>query len=160
MALTLADYREAVRSYTKDFSDLNRLLKFEEENANNFIDLYINMALGFLNMMPPPCISYDIGSFPMPSLLVHQAVIESLISNNIVQERNNLTYNNGGVVVKISDGDRYLKIIQVLYRTTELEINAFKTWKVNINIQNGWGASGSPYATIFGQLPIKPNSIL
>ena len=115
---------------------MNRLLKFTQENVDDELDLYINMALGFLNSIPPPVTTFTYATFPIPQLLLHQAAIECLISNGIVAARNDLTYNNGGVTVKISDGDRYLKHLQILYqhkwriRRSELSIcmAAWERW--------------------------------
>jgi hypothetical protein len=153
-------YVNALKDFIKDYPELNRLLKFHEENKGNLLGLYLNMALGFLNSIPPLIASFDFSTFPIPSLLIHQGAIESLISNGICQARNDLTYNNGGITVKISDKERYLQIIQILSRVTDMEINNFKQLKVAYNIDNGWGGISSPYAVIFGNLPIKPSSIL
>jgi hypothetical protein len=158
--LTEADYISALRDFIKDYAELNRLLKFREENKGNLISLYLNMALGFLNSIPPLIASFDFSTFPIPSLLLHQSAIEALISNGICQARNDLTYNNGGITVKISDKERYLQFIQLLTRIADSEINNFKQMKVSINIDNAWGGVSSPYNTIHGNLPIKPNSIL
>ena len=149
-----------MRDFIKDKEPLNRLLKFIEENTDDELDLYINMALGFLNFIPPYLNGVSITNFPMPSLLIHQATIECLISNSIVQARNDLTYNNGGVTVKISDGDRYLRMLQQLYRMTDLEIAAYKQLKIQININGGWGGVYSPYASLHGSAEtLNPNSI-
>lgn len=158
--LTEADYIAGLRDFIKDYAELNRLLKFREENKGNLISLYLNMAIGFLNAIPPLVVSFDFSTFPIPSLLIHQGAIEALISNGICQARNDLTYNNGGITVKISDKERYLQFIQLLTKMTDQEINNFKQMKVSINIDNAWGGVSSPYNTIHGNLPIKPNSIL
>ena len=160
MPLNEATYINALKDFMKDFPELNRLLKFREENKGNLLGLYLNMAMGFLNSIPPFIASFDFSTFPIPSLLIHQAAIEALISNGILQSRNDLTYNNGGITVKISDKERYLPMIQVLTRMADMEINNFKQLKVSINIDSCWGGVGSPYAIIFGNLPIRPNSIL
>lgn len=159
--MDLDAYRNALRNYIKDHTILNRLLKFVEENTADEIDMYIHMALGFLNSIPPPIGNYALETFPTPALLIHQAVIECLISNSIVMARNDLTYNNGGVTVKISDGDRYLKMLQILYRMTDQEISAYKTNKVAINIAGGWGSVSSPYGYLHqGAQTLRPNTIL
>ena len=158
---TAEQYRTHLRNYIKDKDELNRLLKFVEENTDAELDMYIYMALGFLNSIPPPIGSYAITAFPHPALLIHQATIECLISNSIVMSRNDLTYNNGGVTVKISDGDRYLKMLQTLYRMTDMEIAAFKSNKIAINIAGGWGGVASPYGYLHsGAATLKPNRIL
>jgi len=160
MSLSLADYREALRNFIKDSSTLNRLLNFVEENDDDEIDMYINMALGFLNTIPPMLEAYTVETFPVPSLLIHQAVIECLISNSVVNARNDITYNNGGVTVKISDGDRYLKLLQILYRATDQEITSFSKMKISININGGWGGVSSPYAYLnAGYQTLQPSSL-
>jgi len=159
-ALSLSDYRTALRNFIKDHEALNRLLKFEEENTSDELDMYINMALGFLNSIPPILGSYTLEAFPMPSLLMHQAVIECLISNSIVNARNELTYNNGGVTVKIPDGNKYLSLLQALYRMTDQEIAAYTKMKVAININGGYGGVYSPYAYLHnGYQSLQPNSL-
>jgi len=159
--LTQSNYRESLRAYLKDTTTFNRILKFKEENENDFLDLYLEMALGVLNTMPPLIPGFDYGTFPVPSLLLHRATIEALISNSIVQSRNDLTYNNGGITVKVDDRDRYLPILQVLFRQHDVELSMFKNIKIAINIDTGFGGSHSPYAYLSGRSrSLNPNSIL
>lgn len=158
---TPEEYRDHLRNYIKDHENLNRLLRFVEENTDDELDMYLYMALGFLNSIPPPIGNYTMDTFPHPALLIHQATIECLISNSIVMARNDLTYNNGGVTVKISDGDRYLKMLQTLYRMTDLEIQIFKNNKIAININGAWGSVSSPYGYLHaGARTLRPNTIL
>jgi len=151
MSNTLETYRTALRDFLRDTGGLNRLLSFEEESSNDFLDLYLNMSLGFLNFVPPVVDVYSFESFPFPALLIHQATIEALISNNIVNTRNDLQYNNGGLTVKVADASRYLQTLQLLYRTTDMEINILKQIKVAANIMGGFGGVNSPYAWIHGR---------
>jgi len=158
--MTLIEYRTALRNYIKDHEALNRLLQFIHENTDDELDLYLNMALGFLNYIPPFIGNITIEQFPLPALLVHQATIECLISNSIVQARNDLTYNNGGVTVKVSDGDRYLRLLQQLYRMADMEIKVYTNLKISLNIEGGWGGVYSPYARLHGtEKSLNPNSI-
>jgi hypothetical protein len=148
--MTLSEYRIALRDFIKDHDVLNRLIEFREENSSNELDMYIHMALGFLNSTPPMIQSYTISTFPLPSLLIHQASIECLISNGIVMTRNDLAYNNGGINVKISDGTRYLQQLQTLYAVADKEIDVLTKIKIAININAGWGGVASPYASLHG----------
>jgi len=143
--MTLDEYRNGLRIFIRDFADLNRLLKFEEENRNENLDLYLNMSLGYLNALPPPTGNYFIDTFPIPSLLIHQAAIECLISNGILQARNELTYSNGGISVKIPDKNRYTTALDQLMKRTSVELDAFIKQKVGLNIDGGWGGVFSPY---------------
>jgi len=149
--MTLDRYVLALRNFIKDKEDLNRLLKFSEENTDLDLELYIEMALGFLNSIPPDIVVFkidNIDDFPIPSLLIHQATIECLISNSIVAARNDLTYNNGGITVKIDDGNRYLNMLQQLYRITDNEISTYKQWKIALNTDAAYGGVASPYSLL------------
>jgi len=161
MALDIATYTAALRDFIKDHEAFNRLLKFEKENEDSYLRLYLDMAMGFLNAIPPYIGPFGWDTFPVPNLIIHQATIECLISNSIVQARNELAYNNGGITVKISDGNRYLNILQILYRATDMEIKTLTQIKIAINIQNGYGGVSSPYSYLHGRSAIlNPNSIL
>ena len=158
--MTVTQYRDVFRKFLKDHDELNRLLNFKEENTDDLLDMYLEMALGFLNSVPPYIIMYVFGDFPIPTLLIHQATIEALISNSILSSRNDLTYNNGGITVKAQDGERYLTILNLLLRRTDMEISNFKQLKVSLNVNAGWGAVPSPYARLHYNLSLYPNSIL
>ena len=160
-ALTIDDYVTALRAFIKDADFLNRLLKFTEENTDNELNLYINMALSMLNAVPPMIGPFEIGTFPIPNLIIHQSTIECLVSNGILFSRNELTYNNGGITLKVSDGARYLNHLNLLYRATDSEITMLKNIKIAINIQNAWGGVSSPYSYLHGRSAVlNPNSIL
>lgn len=161
MALTFDNYVNSLRAYIKDSELKNILLKYAEENTDLDLEMYVQMAMGFLNSIPPPVIEYDYGTFPIPSLLVHQAAIECLISNGICHARNELSYNNGGITMKVYDSERYLKFIQILGRMADLEISNFGKLKVSINLNQAWGGVYSPYAYMGGRrATLQPNSIL
>ena len=147
MALTEENYVNSLRAYIKDSELKNILLRYTEENTDDELTMYVQMALGFLNSIPPPVIAYDYGTFVIPSLLIHQAALECLISNGILHARNELTYNNGGITVKIWDSERYLKFIQILMRQTDMEIKMLTNAKIAINLNGAFGGVYSPYAT-------------
>lgn len=161
MALTLENYRNSLRAYIKDSELKNILLRYTEENTDDELDLYVSMALGFLNAIPPPVVEFTYETFPIPSLLVHQAAIECLISNGILHARNELTYNNGGITVKIWDSERYVKFIQILTRQSDLEIQILTKVKMAANLNAAFGGVYSPYAYLHGRsATLNPNSIL
>jgi len=158
---TETEYVESLRAFIKDSGTQNILLRYAQENTDTELTMYVQMAMSFLNSIPPFVTSFVYTTFPVPNLLVHQATIECLISNGILHARNELSYNNGGITVKIWDSERYLKFIQVLVRMTDLEISNFTKMKVAININSGWGGVYSPYAWMHGaSASLNPNSIL
>ena len=161
MANDLMYYRTELRKFIKDFPNLNRLLDFNSENTDGQLDLYINMALNFLNAIPPFIGEAQLENFAMPPLLIHQAAIEAMISNSILSARNELVYNNGGLTVKIPDGTRYLNILQFMIRLTDSELNSYRMMKVAANINDGWGGVFSPYSRLHGrQQTLNPNTLL
>jgi len=161
MALSEAEYITSLQTFIKDHDFLNRLLKFTFENTDDECSLYVNMALSFGNSIPPMIGSFTFANFPTPNFIIHQATIECLLSNGIVNSRNELTYNNGGITVKIPDGGKYLQHLQMLYRSVDLEISMLKNIKIAINIQNGFGGCSSPYSYLHGRSAVlNPNSIL
>lgn len=161
MSASLTDYANYLRNFIKDHDFLNRLLKFKDENDFDELKMYMDMALNFVNMVPPIVVAFDFGTFPMPQLLIHQGAIEAMISNNILQARNDLTYNNGGITVKISDGNRYLNTINLLLRMTDREIAYLTQFKISANIEGSWGGVMSPYSRLHGrQQTLNPNTLL
>jgi len=146
--MTKEEYRTNLRNFIKDHEELNRLLSFKEENIDSNLDLYLDMAVSFLNSMPPFVnnVSLDDTNFPFFSLIIHQATIEALISNSIIAARNDLTYNNGGITVKIDDGNRYMAILQWLSKLADREIDMYMKWKIAINIDGGYSGVRSPYS--------------
>jgi len=160
-ALTYENYVSSLRSYIKDSELKNILLKYVEENTDEELGIYIQMAMGFLASIPPPVIEFTYATFPIPSLLLHQAAIECMISNGILSARNELTYNNGGITVKIHDSSRYLQFIQILIRMTDLEIRNLTNVKISINLNSAFGGVYSPYASLHGAAAtLQPNSLL
>lgn len=157
--MNLLNYRNGLRVFLRDHAELNRLLKFEEENADDSLDLYVNMALGYLNNIPPRVGNFNIENFPIPSLVIHQAAIEALVSNGILQSRNEITYNNGGISVKISDKSRYLPYLNELNRLVAREIDAFLKMKISINVDGAWGGVHSPYIYIAGNPTLQTSKL-
>lgn len=143
-------YIEGLRIFLRDFSEKNRILKFNVESDDISLSLFLNMALGMLNNLPPNVLQWGMGDFPIPALLIHQAVIEALVSASILQARNEITYNNGGISVKFQDGNRYQNVLQPLFRMIQLEMDALIKIKVNANIDAAWGGVSSPYSYIAG----------
>ena len=156
-----AEYVVSLRNFIKDKEPLNRLIKFKTESVDDELKMYLDMALNFLNIVPPILNYTGYEDFPMPSLLIHQASIEVMISNSIVSARNDLTYNNGGITVKITDGNRYLNVINTMLRMADREIDMWRQMKVAANINGGYGGVFSAYARLHGrQQTLNPNTVL
>ena len=140
-----AGYVEKLRAYIKDHDYLNRLLEFTEESSDLELELYLDMSMAELNAMPPTFIRYNYDSHPIPPLVVLNAVPHCLLSNNIRYERNELTYNNGGITVKIPDGDKYLQQLSAVFKMVDSFKMQFQQIKTGDNLSRGFGGSSSPY---------------
>ena len=151
-AIIKSEVVDRVRSFIKDFDKNNTLLKYSEENTEIDIDMYVDMAIGFIGSLPP-FIGFDtIETLPkrFESLLVYQAVVECLISNSILYARNDISFNNGGINTKVVDGSRYLNMLQILMSNTERYTRMFLEWKKNMNLEMAYGNVSSPYALLGG----------
>lgn len=139
-------YIDLLRGFIKDHEGLNRLLEFEKESEDSELDAFLNLALNDLNFIPPHIQSWTIEDFPYPNLLVSQAAIQVLVSNGIVNSRNELQYNNGDVAVKLPDGNKYMNHLNVLLKQNQQRVQAFQQMKVKTNMERAYGIIGSPYS--------------
>jgi len=155
--MTQTEYVEKLRAFLKDKEELNRLLEFREENSELDLSLYLDMAMAELNSMAPVVGFYSYEGFPIPQLVILLATVHCLISNNILNARNDLQYNNGGITVKFQDGNKYLPQIQLLLSMMESLKKNFYQMKLSVNIARGFGGCPSPYAYITGG-PYEPPS--
>lgn len=143
--MTTQEYIDALRNYLKDYEGVNRLLNFKKENIDDDLNLYLNLGLGELNFVPPLIKTWGIENFPFPALLINQSTIECLISNGIVNARNELEYNNGGVVVKAPNGSKYNNAISSLMRRNAMMLQNWGQWKIKSNMEAAYGIVSSPY---------------
>lgn len=136
-----------MRKFLKDLAEKNILLDFQEENTDEFLELYLDIALSYLNNFPPPVANYSFQQFPNAALLLHRSAWETMMSNNIVKARNDLTYNDGGITV--NDGPKYKEILRMLEAILRTEEENWKKYLVSVNIAQGWGGVSSPYANLY-----------
>ena len=138
--------REAVRNFLRDFAHENRLVA-GEESSNPQIDLAILMALDDFNFATVPLIgNFQLSTFPSLSLLVTGAAIWVLKSTGILQTRNFLNFNSGGISAVLSDRSaawqNWIRVLQQEYETKKAEVKAF------LNLREGWGGVATPYGSL------------
>lgn len=96
MAIELfEDFRTQVLDFAAEENILNEM---EIENSNVRIDRYFRRAIRDLNSGTPTT-RYDMFDFPDKGLLVEGAVIFYLISQGILQLRNQLDYSDAGLSI-------------------------------------------------------------
>lgn len=136
---TKQQYEEAVWDFIRDKEPLNKLLDFEKETGRQVLGLYVEMAMDWFNTDPPQTgFSYE--DFPSKTLLIYGSIIQLLIGNGILQSRNRLNYNDGGITVAVSDkaGD-YRGWIELILRQYQVRSDKIKK---AINIMQGFSGTG------------------
>ena len=137
--LELNDFVQQVRTFLRDYPELNRLIK-GVENSNRQIVWAISDALDDFNTTPP-FTKFSLGNFPSKSLLLRATVCALLESVGLLQTRNQLSFSDGGLTVGISDKTPFLQSwIQLFRGQYEDKKNRLK---VAYNIEQGWGGGVS-----------------
>jgi len=108
-----------IREYMRDRPELNRLIK-GQESSDRQIAWAIADGLDVFNTTPPFIGAYNLENFPSISLLKRLAVADLLESVALLQVRNHLSYNDGGISVSVSDKFNTLMNWAQMYRTSTL----------------------------------------
>lgn len=133
--IPLRQFVSVVRMFLRDYPELNRLIK-GEENSNRIIAWAILDALDDFNTTPPMT-SFQLSNFPSVSLLTRGTVISVLESLGQLMTRNQLTFSDGGIQVGISDKTPLL--MQWISLFTNKYEEKKKQLKIALNIEGGWG---------------------
>ena len=96
------DFIEFVRRQMQDAPESNALLA-GKEMTDTVIEQCVQMAEMEYNMTPPVITNYTVETHPALGLLVYGTMIEMLFSSGVLNSRNRLSYNAGGVQVNVSD---------------------------------------------------------
>ena len=136
MGMPLQDLTKTIRKFLKDFPKLNEL-KGLEESSDSDLAMYAMMALDDYNLTPPLIASSTFEAFPSNSLLIVGTLFNCLSSNALLQDRNSISYQDGGQNVNVWDkGPIYSRHAQFFGQLWEAKKTALKR---AINISNGYG---------------------
>jgi hypothetical protein len=131
MRQDLAAFVAEVRMYLRDYPELNRLID-GEETSDRMIAWAVIDTLDDINNRPPFVGSFTVSTFPYRSLLLRGTVITVLESVGILQTRNQLQYNDGGISVGASDkAPMLMQWVQMLSTSYEQKLDK---WKISRNI--------------------------
>lgn len=133
--LELNTFVAQVRSFMRDYPELNRLIS-GVESSNRQIVWAVYDALDDFNTSPP-FTAFSLASFPSKSMLVRGTVISLLESIGLLQTRNQLTFSDGGLQVGISDKTPFIQSWLQLFGN-KYEEKKMKL-KVSYNIESAWG---------------------
>jgi hypothetical protein len=129
------DFVNQVRLYLRDYPELNRLIA-GVENSNRQIVWAVMDTLDEFNTTPP-FTRFGVGDFPSRHLLLRGTVISLLESVGLLQTRNHLAFNDGGIQVGINDKtpfiQSWLNLFKQSYEDKKIKL------KVAYNIESGWG---------------------
>lgn len=131
---TLRDFVQVVRSYCRDFPELNRIVKGEESTDRQIAWAALD-AVEYFNGSPPITIySLDdlIGRRQM-SLLLRMTTITLIESVGLLQTRNHINYSGGGTNVGVNDKTPLLMNWLQYYKSTTEQMMA--RVKVAMNIE-------------------------
>lgn len=136
---TLAEFVQEVRQFIRDFPELNRLVS-GEETSDRMIAWAVIDTLDDINNTPPLIGTWRVENFPYRHLLVRGTVITILESVGLLQTRNQLNFNDGGVNVAVSDKAPLIMNWLSMFKTT-YEDKKLK-WKISKNISGALTGSG------------------
>lgn len=120
-----------VRMYLRDYPELNRLID-GEETSDRMIAWAVIDTLDDINNRPPFIGSFTCATFPYKSLLLRGTVVAILESVGILQTRNQLQYQDGGISVGASDkAPMLMQWINMLKMSYEQKLDK---WKISQNI--------------------------
>lgn len=148
-----AQFVAGVRLYLRDYTALNRLIKGQETN-DRMIAWCVVDAISEFNGMPPRLGTYNFDSLMelhLQSLLRMGTVVRILESVGLLQTRNHLPFNDGGLSVAVSDKAPLLQSwIDRLKGDWKMQV---KETKIAMNIESlfdGGAGVSSEYFAISG----------
>lgn len=137
--------RRYLRLFLRDTPQLNRLTR-KEESDNELFDFAIEMTLSDWNATTPMIRPVTITDFPSLYMLMQGAAIQLLVSQGILQARNELQYNAGGSsFLRSNKSNYYMQWAVNLQNQYELKK---RNIKIQQNINRGWGGVASEYDRI------------
>ena len=128
-----------IRMYLRDFPELNRLIR-GEETSDRMIAWAIVDVLDDWSATPPFLGPVTIDRFPSLSLLRDGVTARVLESAALLQARNQLSFNDGGITVSVSDkAQLYMNFVQIFWNRYEEKKNRFKASQ---NIEEAMSGGG------------------
>jgi hypothetical protein len=128
-----------VRSFLRDFPELNRLIA-GEETSDRMIAWAVADILSDYNGTPPFIGSVGLRNFPNMSMLKDGVVSQVLESVAILQTRNQLDYSDGGISVQVSNKGPMLLQFAQMFRN-RYEQQKLRT-KASLNIELAFDGGG------------------
>lgn len=136
-AITLTDICSRIRRYMRDSPQLNRLIA-GVENSNEDIMLALDMCISDFDNTPPFIGRSDFQNPPPFHLLIIGCVIQLLQSKGLLESRNSIAFNDGGISIGADKDQRTQTWLSHFVNKYEVDKSKFKIAK---NIEAAWGNS-------------------
>jgi hypothetical protein len=134
-----------VQKAVQDFVAKNELTEKADFSPNEYED-FLDNALEQINDVSPKT-SYSYNNFPRPSVLWMGAIIHSLAAMGIVQIRNSLNYNDGGIAFqKYDKAPSYLNMAQYWVGMFQSGLSSLKSSVVPRSHGSGFVGISSDFA--------------
>lgn len=134
---------EEVRTFIEDSVDANLLKDNEIEFTDTRINLAMEMAVSSFNVMPPKT-GFTVDNFQEKSVLLYGTLVKLYEGQAALAARNHLSYSDGGVTLPIEE--KYPMYSQLADTWRQLFMQEAARYKVQLNIESGWGEVSSDYA--------------
>lgn len=145
----LSELIERVRRAMRDRSHLNRLIA-GEENSNEDIMQAIDLCISDFNHTPPFIHKYNYQNPPPLYLLIKGTIIQLLESKGLLESRNAIQFNDGGMTASYMDKDQRTQS-WLAHFSNKYEVDKEK-WKKSVNIEESFGESLSSEYVIVNNL--------
>ncbi len=151
--MTLDQLVTMLRNFLMDAADKN-VLKGVEEYSNEQLKMFLDLSLDDWNTTPPPLSFVSLTNHPSPRMLMYGATIIACELSGLLQIRNSLPYNEGGMHIPIMEkGPAYQGHANFLSKKYETQKTNFKIMR---NIAQGWGGAPSSEWIFYWQLHQEP----
>lgn len=146
--LTKEQVRDRLRLFIGDRPEDNKLIPgFELEDDK--LELALDLTLDEFNHTPP-FFNFTFAQFPSLMVLIHGGTVHCLIMAGLVQARNYLNFNDGGISEVISDKSPqyqgWIQSISGILGNYKQQSDALKT---ALNMENMFGVIVSPYGNFY-----------
>lgn len=133
---------EEVRAFLQDDPNSNYLLS-GEEFTDARIRLAIELAIDAFNIVTP-ITSYKADTFPSKSILLYGTLHQLYVGQSALLARNTMNYSDGGISLPIEERFTLYQSLAAQYGQMFSDLTT--KWKVQNNMESGWGQVGSDYA--------------
>lgn len=135
---------EEVRTFMRDFPKYNKLLD-DFQFTQREVDFAVNLTIDEFNAMPPPLEPFNVSNFPSKYILLLGVVGNLLISESVLQLRNQVNATDGDVVpIGVDDKSPQYQALGNYFKSMFREQALIK--KQEINISRCFGSIPSGYA--------------